>query len=84
MCKSEEMTVESAAAALNTTPMAILMLLRRSELVGRELDDRGWRVERSSLESLIATRQEDTPLVECRSRCADKVGGCASCGSTAE
>lgn len=84
MCKSEEMTVEAAAAALSTTPMAILMLLRRNELIGREVKSGGWLVQQVSLEALLATRQEDAPLVECRNRCADKVGGCASCGSTAE
>lgn len=84
MSKSEEMTVEAAAAVLSTTPMAILMLLRRNQLIGREVESGGWLVEAGSLEALRASRQKDAPLVECRSRCADKVGGCASCGSTAE
>lgn len=83
MCKSEKMSVEDAAAALNTTPTAILMLLRRGGLSGKE-EAGSWLIERSSIKTLIAARQEDVPLVECRSGCAAKVGGCASCGSDAE
>jgi hypothetical protein len=77
------LTVAEAAAALKTTPTAILMLLRRKELIGQEVAG-GWEVERSSLEELRAARQENMPLVECRSACSAKVGGCASCGSAAE
>jgi len=84
MCKSEYLTVEEAATALSTTPTAILMLLRRGELIGQAVAGAGWRVNRDSLEQLLATRQSDGPLIECRSSCASKTGGCASCGSTAE
>ena len=84
MCKSEDMTVNEAAVALKTTPTAILMLLRRGELLGQAVAGEGWLVERNSLEQLCAARQEDEPLIECRSSCAAKTGGCASCGSTAE
>ena len=84
MCQSDYLTVEEAATALKTTPTAILMLLRRSELVGQAVAGAGWLVERKSLEQLHAARQEDAPLIECRSSCAAKAGGCASCGTTAE
>ena len=84
MCKSDYLTVEEAATALKTTPTAILMLLRRGELLGQAVAGAGWLVERNSLEQLIAGRQADAPLIECRSSCAAKTGGCASCGSTAE
>lgn len=84
MCKSEDMTVNEAAEALNTTPTAILMLLRRGELVGQAVAGAGWLVDRASLETLLAARQEDAPLIECHSSCAAKAGGCASCGATAE
>jgi excisionase family DNA binding protein len=80
----ENLSVEEAAAALSTTPTAILMLLRRGGLRGTEVAGAGWQVERSSLDQFIATRQADSPLVECRSSCASKTGGCASCGVTAE
>ena len=79
----ENLTVAEAAAALKTTPTAILMLLRRGELIGQE-GAGGWEVEGESLNALRATRQGDTPLVECRSRCASKSRGCASCGTSAE
>ncbi len=84
MCKSDYLTVEEAAITLNTTPTAILMLLRRNELVGQAIAGAGWLVERNSLEQLIAARQENAPLIECRSSCAAKAGGCASCGTIAE
>lgn len=84
MCKADYLSVEEAATALKTTPTAILMLLRRGELLGQAMAGAGWLVERNSLEQLRATRQEDAPLVECRSSCTAKAGGCASCGSAAE
>jgi len=87
MCKTiterENLTVAEAATVLNTTPTAILMLLRRGGLIGREIAG-SWEVERESLEELRAARQEDAPLIECRSSCATKAWGCASCGAIAE
>ena len=83
MCTGINLTVEEAAIALNTTPTAILMLLRRNELTGVEVDGT-WRITSGSLQSVRAARQGDTPLVECRSSCASKSGGCASCGTAAE
>jgi excisionase family DNA binding protein len=84
MCKSDYLTVEEAATTLNTTPTAILMLLRRGELLGQAVAGDGWRVERDSLKQLRASRQADAPLIDCRSSCAAKAGGCAACGATAE
>ena len=84
MCKSNYLTVEEAATDLKTTVPAILMLLRRGELTGQAVAGAGWLVERDSVARLCAARQADAPLVECRSSCAAKAGGCASCGSTAE
>lgn len=83
MCTGINLTVEEAAIALNTTPTAILMLLRRNELTGVEVDGT-WRITSGSLQSVRAARQGDGPLVECRSSCAAKAGGCASCNTTAE
>lgn len=80
----ENLSVDEAAAALKTTPTAILMLLRRGNLTGQAVAGAGWLVNRESLETLLASRQEDAPLLECRSSCASKSGGCASCGATAE
>ena len=80
----ENLTVEEAATVLNTTPTAILMLLRRGELVGQAVAGAGWLVERASLEQLRVARKNNEPLVECRSSCAAKAGGCASCGAAAE
>lgn len=70
-----DLTVAAAAAALGTTPTAILMLLRRGELAGRETDGT-WLVARQSLERLHAGRKTEAPLIACQSSCA----GCTSCG----
>lgn len=83
MCQSEYLTVAAAAAALDTTPTAILMLLRRGELVGRVVAE-GWEIERNGMDLLRMARQGGVPLVTCRSSCAEKKGGCASCGTDAE
>lgn len=84
MCKSEYLSTDEAAIALSTTPMAILMLLRRGGLVGMDGADGVWQIERNSLEQLLSSRPSDGPLIECRSGCASKSGGCAGCGTAAE
>lgn len=82
MCQSAYLTVEAAATALDTTPTAILMLLRRGELIGREVAG-GWEIERNGLEVLRPARRGGAPLVSCRSSCAE-TGGCTSCGTAAK
>ena len=71
----DELTMTAAAAVLGTTPTAILMLLRRGELAGRETDG-SWLVARQSLERLHAGRKAEAPLLACQSSCA----GCTACG----
>jgi hypothetical protein len=84
MCKAEYLSTDEAATALSTTPMAILMLLRRGGLSGMEVAEGVWQIERNSLEQLLSSRPNDAPLIECRSGCASKAGGCAACGTAAE
>jgi len=74
----ELVPAEEAARVLETTPLSVLMRLKRKLLEGREVEGR-WFVVRESLERL----QEEGPSKDagplCRSHCAAK-GGCSSCG----
>lgn len=74
--EEDYLSVAEAAAQLETTPTAILMLLRREQLSGRSCSD-GWEISSSSVAALQAQRHDEAPLVVCRSSCSDK--GCRSC-----
>ena len=67
-----------AAAVLTSTPLNVLMHIKRGLLVGKEYAD-GWKVEAQSLEALIRQRRETGAATVCASRCS-KAHGCKSCG----
>lgn len=80
MCQGMlKLSVEEAATALSTTTMAILMLLRRGELLGQEVAG-SWQIDSASVAKVLSAQKSDAPLVECRSSCSAKAGGCTSCG----
>lgn len=74
----EFIPVEEAARVLATTPLSVLMRLRRKVLEGREVEGR-WFVVRESLERLQAEGSDADAEPLCRSHCTAK-GGCSSCG----
>lgn len=73
--ETEYLSLSEAAAALATTEMKILMLLKRKALEGRMVDD-GWQVARSSLTGYDPNR--DTPDREphCSVSCSSARCGC--------
>jgi hypothetical protein len=78
--KVEEMVAaEEAAKAMQTTVLSVMMHIKRKLLEGRELDGR-WYVSAASLAAFLAQSGGETAPVVCRSGCAAKKGGCASCG----
>jgi hypothetical protein len=78
--KGEEMVAaEEAAKAMQTTVLSVMMHIKRKLLEGRELDGR-WYVSAASLAAFLAQSGGETAPVVCRSGCAAKKGGCASCG----
>lgn len=66
----------TAAAALHTTPLRVLMLLKRQELAG-ELLEGEWYVDRAALDRLRAEGVAPLSPPDCRSSCT--AGGCG-CG----
>jgi hypothetical protein len=78
--KVEEMVAaEEAAKAMQTTVLSVMMHIKRNLLDGQELDGR-WYVSATSLAYFLAQSGGETAPVVCRSGCAAKKGGCASCG----
>ena len=78
--KVEEMVAaEEAAKAMQTTVLSVMMHIKRKLLEGQELNGR-WYVSATSLTDFLTQSGGETAPVVCRSGCAAKKGGCASCG----
>jgi len=74
----ERISLDEAARRLHTTPLNILMHLKRGLLTGVEEEDL-WMVDVASLSALQArTGGEKAPDV-CASGCGKKHAGCSSC-----
>lgn len=69
--------LEQAAAEMKTTPLHVLMHLKRGLLRGVESAE-GWQIEAETLATLLRQRQECTPQVFDRKSCPQA----GSCGST--
>lgn len=66
-------SVEEAAAALQTTHLRVLMLLKEKELVGEEIDG-AWFVTRESLKCCMTHGKDLKVQMGCKSYCSS--GGC--------
>jgi len=67
-----------AAEKLGTTPLHVLMHIKRGLLFGVE-NDGVWLVESASLEELICKRKTGNMPDVCQRGCAKHAGGCGSC-----
>lgn len=67
-----------AAETLGTTPLNILMHIKRGLLLGIE-GDGVWLVESASLAALMRTRKAGKLPEVCQGGCARHAGGCSSC-----
>ena len=74
---TEQLPLETAAQQLATTPLSVLMHIKRGLLVAEEHDGR-WYVDSASLEALRLSLGGAVKSL-CRSQCAAS-GGCKSCG----
>ncbi len=72
-----QVSVEEAAAELNTTKVNILMHLKRHLLEGQEVDG-DWRISRGSLEALKLKTAQEGKAVVCRPHCSS-AAGCGGC-----
>jgi len=74
-CETGMVPVEEAAAMLKTTPLNILMHLKRMLLEGKEIDGR-WYVSEPSL-TAFRDGHEGPDRNLCQKGCSNK--GCGSC-----
>ena len=72
-----DMTVTEVAEALGTTPVNVLLFIKRGLLEGREGED-GWVVAPESFAAFRASEAGQVGRATCRSACG-KAGGCGSC-----
>jgi len=74
----EWLPLAHAAERLGTTPLNVLMHIKRGLLLGEE-NAGGWQVGSASLAALIRKREEGEVPAVCQSGCG-KAHGCKSCG----
>lgn len=70
--------IAEAAQLLGTTPLNVLMHVKRGLLVGAEHED-GWLVDTASLVELVRKHGTGGLTAVCQSGCASKATGCGSC-----
>ncbi len=70
--------IARVAEELGSTPLNVLMYIKRGLLVGEEIDGQ-WQVETRSLSELLRRRLAGNAPAVCRSACARHAGGCGSC-----
>lgn len=72
-----EISVAEVAQVLGTTPLNVLILIKRGQLAGREVEG-GWTVDEESLAAFRASEAGQVGKAPCRSACG-RAGGCGSC-----
>lgn len=72
------MPIAEAAPLLGTTPLNVLMHIKRGFLLGEERDGE-WLVDAASLVALVRKRSAGEVPAVCQSGCS-KAHGCQSCG----
>ena len=73
---NEKIPLSEAAIQLESTPLNVLMHVKRGSLIGEESNG-CWFIDAASLDSFLAA-QDDAPKENvCQSSCAHK---CSSCG----
>ncbi|HEX9777776.1 MAG TPA: hypothetical protein VGA63_06465 [Geopsychrobacteraceae bacterium] len=73
------LSAECAAQRLNTTPLNVLMHIKRGLLKGQEFDG-GWFVLADSLERFIAENGGEKSAALCRKGCSGNSSCASSCG----
>lgn len=72
-----DMSISEVAQALGTTPVNVLLFIKRGLLVGKESES-GWVVAPESFAAFRASDAGQVGRATCRSACS-KAGGCGSC-----
>ena len=75
----QSLTISEAAKILQTTPLNVLMHIKRGLLLGTEEDD-GWMIDKISLDALLAKTGGVKADEVCSSGCAKKHACGGGCG----
>ncbi|MDH3998208.1 MAG: hypothetical protein OET90_05160 [Desulfuromonadales bacterium] len=75
----EKMSISTVAETLNTTPLNVLMHVKRGMLDGAE-EEGGWMINKASLDALLAKTGGGKAADVCASGCAKKHGCGGGCG----
>ena len=70
--------VADVAPMIQTTPLNVLMHIKRGLLIGVEQEG-GWLVDPESLAALLSKRAAGELPAVCQSSCSKKASGCGSC-----
>lgn len=70
----QSISLEEAAKRMQSTPLNVLMHVKRGLLTGKEKDG-SWQIDATALEAFLAEKAEKTQV--CASACSHK---CPSCG----
>ncbi|MEZ4600079.1 MAG: hypothetical protein R2940_09880 [Syntrophotaleaceae bacterium] len=73
----DSIPVEEVAKTLGTTPLNVLLFIKRGQLKGRE-EEGQWLVDRDSFAAFMETPAARIGSAPCRSACS-KAGHCGSC-----
>ena len=73
------LSLEQAAEILGSTPLNVLLHVKRGLLVCA-VPEGVWVVDPDSLAELVQRRRDGVIPEVCQSACGKKVGGCNSCG----
>lgn len=72
------LSLVATAEILGSTPLNVMMHIKRGLLAGVEQDG-GWLVDTASLARLLEQRQAGMVAAVCASGCARKAGACGNC-----
>ena len=72
----EKISLDEAAARLESTPLNVLMHIKRDLLTGEEIDG-SWFIDVASLENFLASRADSPRENVCQSSCSHKCPSCA-------
>ncbi len=75
---TDGLSLAQVAAIMGSTPLNVLMHIKRGVLKGVEVDGE-WRIDPASLDELLEKRREGEIPAVCKSSCS-KAHGCKSCG----
>lgn len=73
---TEKITLEEAATRLGSTPLNVLMHIKRKLLAGVEIDG-SWFIEVASLQEFLISRDDSPQESVCQSSCSHKCPSCS-------